>query len=184
MPIVSSLVLPAYSPLPRFNLGVGDVVVVDHPAIIWTVLGTCVAVVLRVPRLALSAVCHAQLPEPDTRTGPSCLAGCPKQCPREPQVNRGLKYVTCCIRRMFDELHRRGALKIEIVASLYGGANVVPLIASEHSVGDRNVAIAQAMLEREGISIVTSDVGGTRGRSIEHDSGTNQTNVRYHESRF
>jgi chemotaxis receptor (MCP) glutamine deamidase CheD len=178
------LVLPLYSTLPRVNLGVGDIVVVDQPTTVWTVLGSCVAVILRVPRLGMSAICHAQLPEPPPGSWPSCIDACPKPCDQEPVKDRAMRYVTCGIRKMLAELQQRGALKMEMVASLYGGGNVVSLIAADRSVSDRNVAIARSMLEEEGIPIVFTDVGGTRGRNIEHDSGTNQTVVRYHAQGF
>jgi chemotaxis protein CheD len=184
MPPTASLSLPWSSSVPRINLGVGEVVVVDQPTILWTVLGSCVAVILRVPRLELSAMCHAQLPEPGPGTGPSCIDACPSPCDREPPRSRTRRYVTCCLRSMFMELHGRGTLKAEIVASVYGGANVVSLITPNGSVGERNLEIAYAMLAKEGIPVVLSDVGGTQGRSIEHDSGTNRTVVRYHASQF
>jgi chemotaxis protein CheD len=178
---IPQLVLPSYSTLPRVSLGMGDVVVVDKPSIVWTVLGSCVAVVLHVPRLGMSTVCHAQLPEPDPGTGPSCVDACPRPCSREPSKDRAMRYVTCCMRMMFADLFRRGALKTEMLASLFGGANVVSLITANRSTGDRNVAIAQAMLAKEGVPLMFSDTGGTKGRNIEHNSSTNHTVVRYHD---
>jgi len=85
---------------------------------------------------------------------------------------------------MLAELFRRGALKVEIVASVIGGANVVSLITPHRSAGDRNVAIAQALLAKEGIPTVFSDTGGTRGRNIEHHSETNHTTIRYHDPKI
>lgn len=184
MHIIAPGALPWNSAIPRINLSMGEVVVVDQPTIIWTVLGSCVAVILRVPRLGLSAVCHALLPEPPPGTGPSCIESCPRPCSREPPKSQASRYVTCCIHGMVDELSRRGAFKAEMTASIIGGANVVSHITPKGSVGERNVFIARAVLEKEGIPIVFSDTGGTQGRNIEHDSGTNQTEIRYHESRI
>jgi chemotaxis receptor (MCP) glutamine deamidase CheD len=94
-----------------------------------------------------------------------------------------MRYVTCCVRKMLGELFRRGALKVEIVASVIGGANVVSLITPHRSAGGRNVAIARALLAKEGIPTILSDTGGTQGRNIEHDSATNRTVIRYHDPR-
>lgn len=170
--------------IPRINLGLGAAVVVDQPTTIWTVLGSCVAVVLHVPRLGLSGVCHALLPEPHDKTGARCSESCPAPCFRGQAASDDLKYVSCCVRYMLDQLSRKGALKIEIVASLYGGADVVAAISPDRSVGRRNLAVAHAMLERENIPITISKIGGTRGRTIEHNSGNNQTTVRHYESTF
>jgi chemotaxis protein CheD len=184
--LTAPLLLPSTTGLtiPRINLGLGAAVVVDQPTTIWTVLGSCVAVVLHVPRLGLSGVCHAVLPEPHDRAGARCSESCPSPCFRGQPMSEDLKYVSCCVRYMLEQLSRRGALKVEMVASLYGGADVVAAISSNRSVGSRNLAVALAMLERENIPIAVSDIGGTKGRTIEHNSGNNQTAVRHYESTF
>lgn len=162
----------------RVSLGLGCVVVAQTPSVVRTVLGSCVAVILHVPRLRLSALCHAQMPEKQTEH--RCFESCPNPRYQElPDANE-LKYVTCCIRYMLDELLRRRVRKGEIVTTLVGGANVIRNIDPKWSVASRNVAIAQSMLEHEGISIAYSDTGGIEGRVIAHLSDVNATRVRYH----
>jgi chemotaxis protein CheD len=81
---------------------------------------------------------------------------------------------------MLNALYRQGAAKWEVVAKVYGGAHVVPAIHASRSVAVDNLRITQSLLDREGIRIVYSDVGGVRGRTIEHESDTNITQVRVH----
>jgi chemotaxis protein CheD len=163
----------------RISLGLGAVVVVDKPAVVRTVLGSCVAVILHVPRLRLSAVCHAQMPE--RRAGVCCRDTCPQPCRDSFSDSNDLRYVTCCVRYMLNELRRRQVDKAEIICTLVGGANVIRNIDSRWSVADRNVKMAAKVLKREGIRVCYSDTGGTRGRVIEHICDLNRTKVRYHD---
>ena len=81
---------------------------------------------------------------------------------------------------MLGELHRRGATNEEMVCTLVGGANVLRSIDPRWSVAERNVAMADDILQREGIGVPYRDTGGKRGRVIEHISELNLTKVRYH----
>jgi chemotaxis receptor (MCP) glutamine deamidase CheD len=84
---------------------------------------------------------------------------------------------------MLDQLSERGVKKQEIVATIVGGANVMKTIAPNWSVAGENLRVALTLLEREGIRVAYSDIGGNKGRTIEHDSRTNITKVHFHSSR-
>ena len=162
----------------QVSLGLGCVVVAETPSIVRTVLGSCVAVILHVPRLRISALCHAQMPE---RHGEGhCFESCPEPCYTELQGTNDLKYVTCCVRYMLRELVRLHVAKKEIVSTVIGGANVLRNIDPQWSVAGRNVTMAIAILEKEKIRVAYSDIGGTKGRVIEHYSDLNRTKIRYH----
>jgi chemotaxis protein CheD len=171
-------VRPQNEPRGWIALALGAAVVVDKPTVIRTVLGSCVAVILHVPRLGVSALCHAQMPEREE--GVPCPDSCPKPCRSASASDANdLRYVSCCIRYMLRDLDRRSAKRWEIVCTLVGGANVIRNIDARFSVANRNVATAVALLAQEGISVRYSDTGGTRGRVIEHTSDLNSTEVRY-----
>ena len=172
LPHASSSVLPSGHTRERVSLGLGAVVIVDRPSIVRTVLGSCVAVILHVPRLQVSAVCHAQLPGSEDGSCSHDAGAC-----SDPS---NLKYVTCCIGYMLTDLRRRGVANLEIVCTLIGGANVIQDIDPRWSVGDLNVARAVDLLEGEGIKVACSDTGGTRARVVEHMNDRNRTKVRYH----
>jgi chemotaxis protein CheD len=164
----------------RVSLGLGCVVLAETPSIVRTVLGSCVAVILHVPRLRISTLCHAQMPEKH-RDG-RCFEFCPKPCYVELPGSNEMRYVTCCMRYMLRELGRLHVAKKEIVSTVVGGANVLRNIDPQWSVAGRNVTAAMAMLEKEKIRVAYSDVGGTKGRVIEHFSDLNRTKVRYHDT--
>lgn len=170
---------PAEAQRRRLSLGLGAAVVVESPTVVRTVLGSCVAVIFHVPRLRLSALCHAQMPERDPD---AChLPICPKPCPLGVSSADDLRYVTCCVRYMLKELQKRWVDRREIVCTLVGGANVIRNIDARWSVADRNVRSALRMLRREGIKVSYRDTGGTRGRVIEHTCDLNRTQIRYHD---
>jgi chemotaxis receptor (MCP) glutamine deamidase CheD len=72
--------------------------------------------------------------------------------------------------------------KKDIVSTVVGGANVLRNIDPQWSVASRNVTAAMAMLEKDKIGVAYADVGGTKGRVIEHFSDLNRTKVRYHSA--
>jgi chemotaxis protein CheD len=158
----------------------GEVVVAKRPTSIKTVLGSCVAVILHAPRLKISALCHAQMPE--KHSDGRCRDSCPHPCNQKSSDLGGFMYVTCCVRKMLSELRRLHVDEGEIVATLVGGANVLQGMDRRWSVADRNVAVAIATLEKQRIPIRYTDVGGTEGRTIEHLSDSNRTTVRYHRT--
>jgi len=164
----------------RLSLGLGAVIIADTPSIVRTVLGSCVAVIFHVPRLRLSALCHAQMPE---REGDLCCrSSCPKPCGSANADANELRFVTCCIHYMLSDLQRRWVDRAEIICTMIGGANVIRNIDPRWSVGERNISTALQCLRREAISVHYRDTGGTRGRVIEHFSDVNRTKVRYHDS--
>ena len=171
---------PAGNKRERGSLGLGAVGIVDTPSIVRTILGACVAGILHVPRLRVSAVCHAQMPEREA--GLCCSDACPQPCGGKQSDSTDLRFVTCSIRYMLNDLHRRHVIKAEIICTLVGGANVIKNIDPRWSVGDRNVEMAVSVLKSEGIRVAYSDTGGVKGRVIEHTSDMNRTKVRYHDS--
>jgi chemotaxis protein CheD len=162
----------------RVSLGLGAAILVERPSVVRTVLGSCVAVILHVPRLGISALCHAQLPE--LHSDGRCRGSCPVPCRIEAPATNNLRYVTCCIRHMLTELHCRRVSNQELVATVVGGANVLESLSPRWSMASRNVETALATLERLRIPVAFSDTGGTRGRVIQHLSDLNRTHVKYH----
>lgn len=84
------------------------------------------------------------------------------------------------MRSMLGQLEQRGVCTTEIVATVVGGANVVPGIEDRWSVASRNVHVARTMLASEGIPVAYADTGGVHGRVIRHYSDLNRTEIRYH----
>jgi len=127
------------------------------PAVVSTILGSCVAVTMFNRRLGVAAICHALLPHP----------GDNEPCGANYVESR--KYVTCVIPEMAEKMRQYGIHPREIEVNLFGGTDTFSQRtgpASGHPVGRLNVKTALKVLEAEQLRLKTSHVGGVRGRKI------------------
>lgn len=142
--------------LPAVYLKPGQMYFSESPAMVITVLGSCVAITMFNRRLGLAAICHGMLP--------LCRAGaiCPTNCAE------GYRYVDCSIRKMAKLFDRHGVKRREIEVKCFGGSDMFFRAPSREtaSVGKQNLTIAEQTLTVEGFSLKVSDVGGSRGRKI------------------
>jgi len=131
--------------LPKIYLKPGELTISEHPAEVSTVLGSCVAVTFYSPRHIVGAICHAMLP----RGG-------------------GFKYVDGALRHMLDTFDRLGIPRNEIEAKLFGGSDMFPVLhpTKINTVGRQNIAMAQQLLQEEGLIPRVADVGGGQGRKL------------------
>jgi len=145
----------------------GEVFTAEGPVRVKTVLGSCVAIVLRAPRLGLAAMAHCLLPR----------AGAPAaQVPTE----TAWRYVDTAIELMMGAFASRGVARSELEVKLFGGAGrwAGPGPEPLYQVGTRNVEVAERTLAAYGLHIAASDTGGRRGRVIEWDTATGEVLVK------
>lgn len=132
---------PAAKFVSQSTYRVGD----DPGEIFSTVLGSCVAACLHDPVRRIGGMNHFLLP---ARTG----GGSPD-----------LRYGVNLMERMINDLLKRGSRKQDLVAKVFGGANVA---VGGSTVGARNSSFVRSFLEREGIECVARSLGGDRARRI------------------
>jgi chemotaxis protein CheD len=136
----------------------GELAIVEAPQRVKTVLGSCVAVIMRSARLGLAAMAHCLLPSAGVEAGG--LLGA-----------EALRYVDTSIDLMLREFARRGATAQELEIKLFGGANSGGDAEPDcgYCVGKRNVEAALEALAARGLTLKSSDLGGKVGRVIELD---------------
>lgn len=139
----------------------GEWGLVRAPAIFKTVLGSCVGVTFRVPRLEVGAMCHPMLPHRTARSPGA--AG---------------RYVDSIIVELAKRLGKLGAHRSEIEVKLFGGADVLAAIRTGDTIGKMNADVAIRILEEEGLRIVSSHLGGGRGVFIEFHTDTGDVLLR------
>ena len=157
----------------------------DKPTEVWTLLGSCLAIIFYNPRLRLGAIAHAQLPEKGMYEGPGspkCSDYCPNPCYYETPDSNPYKYVSCSIRAMIDVFEQRGSLSHEIDVKLFGGASILPLMHPVKSIGQQNIEIAYKLIERRQLRLVSQQVGGTSGRTLYLYSDTGEVLVKPHRT--
>jgi chemotaxis protein CheD len=124
----TSLVL-SYPDLPIINLTPGKLLITDQPAIVSTILGSCVSLCLHNERLRVGAICHGMLPR-QTKTP---MAGY-------------FPYLDTAVDHMLETLRSRfGIAPSELRVKLFGGASVLQtnmLGADGFAIGQQNIAAA------------------------------------------
>lgn len=151
------------SVLPDLNLQPGELYLTRTPAILRTILGSCVGVTFWSPRLGAGALCHGLLPRAPTAWPPGVDA------------SEGHRYVDFSIRYLAQKFDGLGARRQEVEVKVFGGADVLPLLAERNdrpTVGALNCQTAVDVLAEEGFLVTASDLGGTRGRRIHFHTGT------------
>lgn len=142
---------PYHTDLPLVYLKPGELYFAEKPTLVTTVLGSCVSVIMYNNRLGMGAICHALLP-----TG-SCLDG------------EKFKYVECSIRRMIERFGELGIDRNEIEVKLFGGSDILSSPSPSgrtKTIGHQNIESALAIIEAEGLNLVSSDLGGSTGRKL------------------
>jgi chemotaxis protein CheD len=132
----------------------------ERPTIISTILGSCVSVCLWDPRLRLGGMNHYMLPTADGRSLPS---------PR---------YGDVAIDQLMQEMTSRGCRREQLVAKLFGGAEVLPTGSTKETIGQQNIRQAMSCLKAYRIAVVAKRTGGTRGLSVKFNTDTGEVLVR------
>jgi chemotaxis protein CheD len=147
---------------PSIYLKPGEWFFGQAPAVVETVLGSCVGVVMR-NGTGMTAVAHCVLPRWDGVSSPEATG----------------KYVDRCLHEMLWRFERRGIARGDIEVKLFGGANVLASGGARGTlqVGRDNVNAAIAILERAGVRVTACQVGGTRGRKIVVRTGSGEVSM-------
>jgi chemotaxis protein CheD len=147
--------------LPKINLQPGEVFLARSPTLLKTILGSCVSVTFWSPRLRAGALCHGILP----------------RCPPGAGAADAHRYVDSAIRYLAARFDHLGVSRREVEIKLFGGADVLPVAAprpDRPTIGAQNSRRALEVLAEEGFQVVASDLGGTRGRTIDFYTETGE----------
>lgn len=141
---------------------------VSRPAVLRTILGSCVGVTFLVPRLGVAALCHPMMPR------------CPPGQMGILDVRAGRRYVDFAIRDMAGRLDRMGAARAEAVVKLFGGNDVLTVAddGCRATIGQQNSDTALRVLAEEGFAIAASRLGGTTGVHITFATATGEVLLR------
>ena len=141
----------------KIYLKPGELVVADEPALVTTVLGSCIAVTLYSPRLQIGTICHAVLP-----TG---------------KTSQPSRYVDQSVHFMLNYFRKQRVDIKELVAKMFGGAEMFTQVIPEsrdRTVGAQNIRSALDSLSLAGMEPVALDVGGKQGRKLIFNTRTGE----------
>ncbi len=141
-------------------VGIADLKVAERPHIITTLgLGSCVGTTLFDPHLHIGGLVHVLLPS----------------CNGDSAGNKA-KYADTGIIELIDRLLSMGSNRSSLVAKMAGGASMFSQSSSSSffMVGQRNVDMCKDVLNKQQIKLLSSDTGGSFGRTIELNTENGQ----------
>ncbi|MBC5635985.1 chemotaxis protein CheD [Ornithinibacillus sp. BX22] len=148
------------------KVGIADLNIVTAPDVIRTSgLGSCVGVVIFNKNKQIAGMAHVMLP--DSNLG------------KQATINR-YKYADTAIDILVEELMSRGIRKPQLQAKIAGGAQMFQINTGNDMmrIGKRNVEAVLTKLAEHKIPVISSDVGGNFGRTIEFDPQTGLLKIR------
>jgi chemotaxis protein methyltransferase CheR len=142
------------------TIHIGDVFASREPAIVRTVLGSCVSVCLFDPDRRIGGMNHFMLPESPS---PSPLPS---------------RYGVHAMELLINEVMKLGGDRRRLEAKLVGGANVLRKGGASFGIGDQNVEFAQSFLARERIPVVAERVGGDQPFQVAFHTHSGRVRLR------
>ncbi|MDA3961518.1 MAG: chemotaxis protein CheD [Planctomycetota bacterium] len=145
----------------QINVLIGQVHVARPPDRLYTVVGSCIAVVLFDPNAHVAGMAHVLLP--DSRGGAS--NGLPG------------KYADQAVPALLDALIAFGARRTNLKAMFAGGGAFHDQLVQGEPMGERNVKAIRKALAGQAIEAVTTDTGGRHGRRVWFDPNTGELQI-------
>lgn len=148
----------------KLTVGIADMKILQWDGeLITYALGSCIGICLYDPAVKLAALIHIMLP-----------------INMEAGRKNTMKYADTGIRETIKQLEARGARKNRLVAKIAGGAKMFEVSGSSGlgNIGQRNIESVHMNLRREGIRIISENVGGTVARTLSFFPATGQGQIR------
>jgi len=141
-----------YAPPHRKVIEPGGLYFGDDEDIIYTLLGSCVAVTLWHPVIKIAAMCHVILPAVEEN-----------KCHH--------RYADCAVDKFIFEIKKNNTITSDYEVGVFGGGNMFPDISNNNtispsSVGIRNIDEVISLLNKNDFSIKFKDVGGEIARKL------------------
>jgi chemotaxis protein CheD len=131
------------------TINIGDAYAGNQGEVIYTLLGSCVAVCLYDPKMHIGGMNHVYLPG-DTK----------RSLPFEN------KYSENTMGQLMKCVFKLNSNRRNLVAKLFGGAHIISQITDELSVGSKIIDYVKGFLEKERIPVVAWDLGGSMARKV------------------
>lgn len=149
---------PCAEPAPRgVSLRSGEVFASRTPAVVSTLLGSCVAACVFDAEAKVGGINHIVVPGAGEESDSTARYG-----------DRGM-------RRLFDEIELLGGRASRLRAKVVGGAHVIPLATH---VAEDNVRFVREFLAARNVPIVSERVGGDRPLELQFETHTGRAFVR------
>lgn len=133
-------------------LGSGEYFVAKNGEILYTVLGSCIAVCIYDTKKKIGGMNHYMLPG--------------MLHPDEILTSEVGRYGMYAMELLIGEFIKCGTKRENLIAKIFGGGNVLKFRKSDGDITASNIRFAKKFLELEGIPVQSEDSGGYSGRKI------------------
>lgn len=156
------------TPLPEVHVQPGEIHLIRQPAILRTVLGSCVGITFWAPQIGVSVLCHPVLPRH------------PVNLPAAMTRGNSRRYVDFAIVEIARHLDSLGTRRSAVHVKLFGGCDVLPALHKPErpTVGKLNCEAALQVLEVEGFRVSASCLGERCGLTILFNTETGDVLVK------
>ncbi|GAJ26335.1 chemotaxis protein CheD [Liquorilactobacillus sucicola DSM 21376 = JCM 15457] len=148
------------------RVGIADYKIAHAPSKLITVgLGSCIGTIIYDEHTQIGGLSHIMLP--DSRPF------------AKKQALNTAKFADLALPEMVDKL-KQDSPRARFKAKIVGGANMFGFKTTSKTgnIGQRNIAAVEEMLQKLGIPLIASHVGGNSGRTMIVDLKTFETMVR------
>ncbi len=146
----------------ELRIHIGGVEASRDPAVIKTVLGSCVSACLWDPVTKIGGMNHFMLPHP-TQVGSN---------------DSPARFGVHAMDLLIGAIQRLGGDRRRLVAKLFGGGHVLREQKSLNSVPQQNIAFIEKFVSQEGLEVVAQDLGGTNPRYLHFCTDTGKAFVK------
>lgn len=145
---------------PPIHVGMAQMRVVANPArLICLGLGSCVAVALWDPSTKIGGLAHVMLPN--------------EKNIRKKASSGPAKFGNIAVKALLEEMKKKGANHVLIIAKIAGGAHMFRhLFPAMEDIGKKNVESVRDCIKECKLRLISEDVGGSAGRTVELDTET------------
>ena len=147
------------------RVGMADMKIATAPNQLTTIgLGSCLGIILYDPVKKIAGMIHIMLPDSTQAR----------------RITKISKFADIGIPDMIKKMEKKGCVQRRMWAKIAGGSHMFniggnsPLMA----VGERNAEATEIILKELKIPIKSSDMGGSRGRTIEFDCNDGKLKIR------
>jgi chemotaxis protein methyltransferase CheR len=155
-----SALLESESVLEDHTVTIGDVTASHRPAVLKTLLGSCVSACLFDPHAGIGGMNHFSLPD-------------------EPSDERVCtRYGVHAMELLINEVMKRGGDRRRLQAKVFGGARVLDVDSELLNIGQRNARFVLDFLHTEGITVVSKCLGGPSGLRVHFYSHSGRALVK------
>ncbi len=150
----------------KIRIGIGEGVVARAPGIIVAEgLGSCVALVLYDAKRMVGGMAHIMLPDSSEYKNETYK---PEIRNTKSIIILPYLYADSAIETLLKELEGMVAHTQDIIAKMAGGGRMFPSYnGTSVGIGEQNTTHIKQLLKKKLIPLVSEDVGGNHGRSVE-----------------